>query len=108
MKIVATYSGDAPTGDVRVVVGDSVDVVVPAAALAPKRRGRLVFRGDAPGVARLMLDPARGRITILLKGVDLGDLPEAAAFPLEIGIDLGDAPLPIRLRVTRKRNTLRY
>ncbi len=100
--------GDLPPEpvDLSIAIGDSFSVTIPATDFS-RQRGRDVFRGDAGGLSRVIVDWARERITLAGRGMDLGALPQGAV-PIQIAVTLGADARRLDLRMMRSGSSLQY
>jgi hypothetical protein len=95
-----------PVPAVTLRIGGVFEATLPAAEL--RRKGeRLIFRGDAGGVRKAVLDFAKGRIALVLRRIDLGQ-PAEGPVPYRVEVGLGTDLRAVEFLVVRKGSSLRY
>jgi hypothetical protein len=92
--------------DVLVELGDELKVVVPGTSFV-SRRGRIEFDGDISGITKVVLDPAKERMTVKGRGLSLGTFPDGA-HTVTVRLGLGTDTRSTTVRMISKRNKLQY
>ncbi|MHC4860312.1 MAG: hypothetical protein ACYTDY_09510 [Planctomycetota bacterium] len=110
LKVLAGLATDGtvpePAPPVTVRAAGVFETVIPGDSF--KRKGdRLLFRGDADGVRKVVIDFAKARILLVLRSVDLGPISDGPV-TLRVGVALGEDARAVEVQAVRKGNSLRY
>lgn len=105
--ICALAGASAPAVPVEVTVrlGEFTETV-PAAAFRVVR-GKYVYAAPKPGVTNVIVDPAKERVTVSGKGVDLGPFVPGAN-PVDVRIAVGALEFDDRILAARRKDKLGY
>jgi len=108
LRLGMATAGTTPdaASDLTIGFGEDVSVSIPAASFT-RSGDRYKFHGDIDGITKVVLDYARGTISVKGKGLDLGAVPEGPV-EMDISVRLGDETRAVRVRMVRSGSGLRY
>jgi hypothetical protein len=96
----------AAASDVRVRIGTSVDVTIPAGEF--ERQGdRWVFDGNRSGITDVVLDYGKEIVTIKGKGMALANYPDGASAEA-VAVDVGADTRAVSVRMVRTGKSMKY
>lgn len=96
----------ATAADLTIAFGDNFLATIPGASFT-KVGDKFVFEGNTGGITKVTLNYARETITVVGKGLDLGQFAEGGNRVL-ISIGLGADTRAVVVRMVRKRVTMKY